>query len=175
MDATMRLLSVILTLALIAGPADLVAQQATTELLREAQTLRCVFEMGQRLEWLDGTPVVRPAAPPDAPIVVDRIDRETGRARLIVVSWKGEPLLEDVAVAVLDTGPLPRLDGRSTYGLTFLEVTQAGAVSMITVWSPADPQSLPAEARSYPAAWSWHGALEVPTPEQNPGWCRVEG
>lgn len=171
----MRLSVLILALVLVASFADLQAQHAATEVLKGAQTLRCIFETGQRLEWLDGNPVIRPAAPPDAPIVVDRIDREAGRARFVVVNWQGESHLQDVAVTVFETGPLPRLDGRSTYGLTFLEVTQAGAVSMITVWSPADPLSLPGEPGSYPAAWSWHGALEVPTPEQNPGWCRVEG
>ena len=157
-------------------PVALGAQGAATEPLQEAETLRCFFEAGHGFEWLDGSPVARSPEPSHGPIVVDRVDRGAGRARLVVrVDATGEPRAEDVAVVVYDTGPLPRLEGRSTYGLTFLEVSPAGTVSMITVWSPADPKSLPAEPQSYPAVWSWHFALDVPIPAQSPGWCRVEG
>jgi hypothetical protein len=169
-----RLLVVLLLLTVLAAPGNVRAQEPATELLALAQTIRCFFELGQRLEWLDGSPVARSATPPDGPVVLDRIDREAGRARLTVINWRGELHSVDVAVVLFDTGPLARLSGRSTHGLTFLEVTHAGAVSMITVWSPADELSLPSQPRSYPAAWSWHAALEAPTPEQNPGWCQVE-
>ncbi|MEX2532078.1 MAG: hypothetical protein WD960_15035 [Gemmatimonadota bacterium] len=171
-NADMRKLSVAFLLAVLGVPVAVGAQES----LKQAETLRCFFETGHGFEWLDGSPITRSAEPVDGPIVVDRIDREAGRARLVVeVALTGEAHSEDVAVVVYDTGPLPRLEGRSTYGLTFLEISQAGAVSMITVWSPADAKSLPADAQSYPAAWSWHFALDVPTPEQNPGWCKVEG
>jgi hypothetical protein len=160
-------------LVLIVGasaPPSLPAQDLTP-LLELAQTLRCFFETGHMFEWIEGAARGRATQIDDTPVIFDRIDREAGRARLIAMSPAG-PQLADVAVVTFDSG---LIRGRSTYGLTFVEVSSAGSVNMTTVWSPADSLSFPAESESYPAIYSHHIAFDRPIPAQFPGWCRVEG
>jgi hypothetical protein len=168
---TMKTLRALLLLtAATAAPVSLGAQDSNA-LLAQAQTIRCFFQTGHMFEWIDRAARARPTEIDDTPVIFDRIDRDAGRARLIAMSPAG-PQLTDVAVVVFDTG---LIRGRSTYGLTFLEVSSAGSVNITTVWSPADSQSIPAQPGSYPAAYSHHNALDRPFPAQFPGWCRVEG
>lgn len=160
---------VLLLIALVPGPVSLAAQDSSA--LLEAQTLRCLFETGHMFEWNQGGTVGRTTAIDDTPVIFDRVDHEAGRARVIAMSQAG-PQLADVTVVVFDSGPIR---GRTTYALTFVEVSPAGSVNMTTVWSPADSLSYPAESGSYPAVYSHHIALDRPIPAQFPGWCRVEG
>jgi hypothetical protein len=166
----MRQMHFLLLSALIAAPVPLGAQDSTA-LLSQAQTLRCLFETGHMFEWTEGVASGRSTEIDDTPVIFDRIDREAGRARLIAMSPAG-PQPADVAVVLFDTGPIR---GRSTYGLTFIEVSSAGSVNITTLWSPADSLSYPREPGSYPAVYSHHAAFDRPIPAQFPGWCHVEG
>lgn len=160
-------------LADLAGPGALAAQERTT-LLKQAISLRCVFETGHGFAWRDGEFVGTNKEYEGSRVVFDRIDREEGHARSVYYTPTGNSRVDDVAVVEFEW----RL-GLSTYGLIFIEISDANnliatrghCVSMTTVWSPADP---PADPSSYPAVFSSHSALIEPLPSQFRGCCHIE-
>jgi hypothetical protein len=169
---------VIALLALFAVPKGVAAQERTTQ-LKQAESLRCVFEAGHGFEWRDGAFAGARKENEDHPVVFDRIDRKSGHARQVYNTPAVTSRVDDVTVVEFEWR-LPR-ENSSTYGLTFvvideydgfISVAHGRWVGMTTVWSPADP---PADPSTYPAVFSHHMALAAPFPSQFPGSCRVQG
>jgi hypothetical protein len=168
---------VIVFLALLVVPSGATAQERTTQ-LKQAESIRCVFEGGHGFEWRDGEFVGARKENEDHPVVFDRIDREGGHARQVYNTPTVSSRIDDVTVVEFEWR-LPR-ESSSTYGLTFVVVDEYDGgisvahgqwVGMTTVWSPADP---PADSSTYPAVFSHHMALAAPFPSQFPGSCRIQ-
>ena len=147
--------------AVVASVQAAPAQQA--HLVKSAHSLRCVFDSG----WtaiLDSTRrwLPKPEQPinPEAPTIIEQLDRQHGRARMIDPDRGGS----DVAMT------------RQIGQLTFLEVAP-GAVTVTTVFDLYAPRTDPSEhelfavstvqgdlfpdIRSTPFLSTWYGHCRV--------------
>ena len=120
----------LIAVALMASTQAAPAQQQA-HLLKSAHSLRCVFDSG----WtaiLDSTRQwrLKPEQPtnPEAPLIIEQLDRQHGRARMIDPESGGS----DVA--------MPRQEGQLSFVLVGL-----GAVTVTTVYDHYAPKTDPTE------------------------------